>query len=235
MRNFSRFNRLFLLILFTSLFTTCSKNLPSESTVNSEKLSEAFAQAEQFSGLKSFVFPKDSGILKEQYWKSSGPDNPYDVISVTKSVIAILIGIAIDKGYLQSAEQTIDEFIEADTSSLSYEISKIKIRHLFTMSSGFLWEELINVSEYNKWISSPNQVEYLLKKPLFAQPGQTFTYNSAAMNLLPVIISVLTGMTHEILYASIYMNLSVLNKNIGRRIFKVIITEALACQSLLTI
>lgn len=197
MQNIIPSNRLFLCILLVLLITTCSKDSPSESSINSEKLKEAFAQAEQFSGLKSLLVAKDGEIVREQYWKSGGPDNPHDVRSVTKSVIAILVGIATDKGYLQSIDQTVGEFIEADTSILSYEKSKIKILHLLTMSSGFSWEELINISEYNKWISSPNQVEYLLKKPLVNQPGKTFVYNSAALHLLSVIISNSTSMTTQ--------------------------------------
>jgi len=144
-----------IVLLFLSL-STCSKDSPSESSINSEKLNEAFAQAEQFSGLKSLVVAKDGEIIREQYWKFGGPDNPHDVRSVKKSVIAVLVGIAIDKGYLQSMDQTIGEFIEADTSILSYEKSKIKIRHFLTISSGLSWEALVNVSEYNKWISCPN-------------------------------------------------------------------------------
>jgi CubicO group peptidase (beta-lactamase class C family) len=34
-----------------------------------------------------------------------------------------------------------------------------------------------------------NQVQYLFAKPLTSTPGQTFTYNSAAIHILSVIIS----------------------------------------------
>ena len=47
------------------------------------------------------------------------------------------------------------------------------------MSSGFSGNELANVSEYNNWIISPNQVQTLVNRALVAQPGQIFNYNSA--------------------------------------------------------
>ena len=194
MKNISNYFKRLLIISSIIAFTSCSKDSPSEPEIDAVKLNDAFAQAGQIMGIKSLAVAKDGVIIKEQYFNTGGPDKTHDVRSVTKSVTGILIGIAIDKGYLKSPDQTIGEFISPLIPGMSSEKENIKIRDLLTMSSGFSGNELANVSEYNNWIISPNQVQTLVNRALVAQPGQIFNYNSAALHLLSVIITRATNM-----------------------------------------
>lgn len=194
MKNISNLFRLMLALPFIIMLTDCSKDSLTAPEVDKQKLNDAFVQAEQISGLKSLVVSKNGVIIKEQYWRTGGAYKPHDVRSVTKSVTGILIGIAIDKGYIKSVDQTIGEFISLLVPGMSVEKADIKIRHLLTMSSGFSGNELAYVSEYNNWINSPNQVQTLVNKLLVAQPGETFNYNSAALHLLSVILTRATNM-----------------------------------------
>jgi CubicO group peptidase (beta-lactamase class C family) len=186
----------FLLLVFVLIiFSTCTKNPVSLPEVDNQKLNDAFDQAASFSELKSLVVSRNGVIIKEQYFRSGGANVPSDVRSVTKSVTSLLIGIAIDRGFLTSVDQTIGEFLRALGDSLSTEKAAITIRDLLTMSSGFAWNELGNVNEYNYWFySAPNQVQYLINRSLVAQPGQLFDYNSAALHLLSVILTRATNM-----------------------------------------
>ncbi len=181
--------RLFLIVSIIFTAAACSKDTVTEPIIDSPILEEAFRQAEQISGLKSLVVSKDGDIVKERYWKSGGANKPHDVRSVTKSIMGILIGIAIDKGFIKSPDQTIGEFISPLVTGITAEKAGIKIRHLLTMSSGFSGNELINAAEYNDWINSSNQVQWIINKNLVASPGQKFNYNSAALHLLSVILT----------------------------------------------
>ncbi len=184
-----------ILLMLGGCIYSCKKDHSPEPSVDTKKLEEAFSSTKQIGNLKSLVvFHKDS-IIKEVYYGTGGADLRHDARSVTKSVTGILIGIAIDKGYLSSIDQTLGEFIDPQDYTIAAEKSAIKISHLLTMSSGFEWNELTSVSGYNDWILSSNQVQYLLDKPLANQPGQYFTYNSAALHLLSVIIAKAAGMT----------------------------------------
>lgn len=162
--------------------------------IDFQELDAAFALAGQFDNLKSLVVARDGRVIKEQYQGTGGADQPHDVRSVTKSVTALLIGIAIDKGYLRSTGQTLGEFFDPAEYGLSSTKAAIRIHDLLTMSSGFQWEELQAVSGYNNWITSPDQVRYVLQRPLIARPGTYFTYNSGALHLLSVILTLATGM-----------------------------------------
>ncbi len=181
-------------ILYLSFVSCSTINDPAQS-INNVKLNEAFEQAKQIGNLKSLVVSHNGIVVKEAFYNEGGKDAAHDVRSVTKSVIAILIGIAIDKGIIPSVDQTMGIYINPIVQNLSTEKSNIKIRHLLTMSSAFEWDELTNVSGYNNWITSENQVQYLTDKSLVAVPGQTFTYNSAALHLLSVILTKAANMS----------------------------------------
>lgn len=192
------FLKLVSLALFIVLTTTCSKEHSPEPIADYQKLDEAFSIAQQFGNFKSLVVFHNDTLIKEAFSETGGADTRHDVRSVTKSVIGLLIGIAIDKGYLNSIDQTLGEFIDPLTYTITSEKAAIRICHLLTMSSGFEWDELTSVSGYNNWILSDNQVQYLLDKPLVQQPYQQFNYNSAALHLLSVIITKATRMsTHD--------------------------------------
>ena len=180
-----------LLFLIVILNLSCSKENSSNPVepVDQTKLDAAFSRAAGMTNLKSLVVSRNGTIVKEAYFNGGGADLTHDVRSVTKSVAAILTGIAIDKGLIQSAEQPIDSFIRPLVPDLSTEKGKITIGNLLSMSSGFEWDELNSEFGYNNWVLAENQVQYLFAKPLTSLPGLTFTYNSAALHILSVIIS----------------------------------------------
>lgn len=182
----------FVLLIFLS--SNCTKDKLPDSSIDYHQLETAFDAASQISNLKSLVVFHNDSIIKQAYFGDGGADVRHGVRSVTKSVVSILIGIAIDKGYLTSVEQTLGEFIDPEVYNITPQKAAITIRHLLTMTSGFEWNEL-TASGYNDWVLSDNQVQYVLDKPLAAQPGQTFTYNSACTHLLSFIITKATGMS----------------------------------------
>ncbi len=182
----------FLFIVFAA---ACAENSIAENDTGI--LKDAFQNAGEIPGIKSLVISKDGEIIKEQYWHTGGPGKPHDVRSVTKSVMSLLIGIAIDKGFITSAEETIGKYLKQVVPDMKEQYSSVKIKHLLTMSGGFSGNELAVPSEYIVWFNSANQVNYILNKPIVAQPGQTFRYNSGALHLLSVILSVATNMSTQ--------------------------------------
>ncbi len=169
---------------------SCSQTAAdSDGGVDTARLDGAFVAARQFSNLKCLVVSQNGKIVREEYFNDGGPDIPHDVRSVTKSVTGLLIGIAIDKGFIPGVDQRIGTYIDPLVEGLTEEKADITIGHLLTMSGGFTWNELASATEYNNWITAPNQVQYLMDRPLSSQPGRSFTYNSAALHLLSVVVS----------------------------------------------
>jgi len=194
MKIVNNFLKSIVLVLLMASLTNCSED-SSNPEVNYTKLNEAFSSAQQIENLTSLVVFHNDTIIKEAFYGSGGADVRQGVRSVTKSVMSILIGIAIDKGFLTSVDQALGEFIDTSVYTITPEKSAIKISHLLSMTGGFEWDELTSVSGYNEWVLADNQVQYLLDKPLTAEPGQLFTYNSAGTHLLSYIITKVSGMS----------------------------------------
>jgi CubicO group peptidase (beta-lactamase class C family) len=138
---------------------------------------------------------KDGQIISEKYFPPGDSASPRDVRSVTKSVMATLIGIAIDKGYIQSENEKIGDYLRHLYNNLDEAKANIKITDLLSMSSGIEGNDLTNPSEYEIWYNAENQLLYTLAKPLINQPGEVFAYNSGASHLLSIILTHATGMS----------------------------------------
>jgi len=120
----------------------------------------------------------------------------HDLASVTKSITSILIGIAIDKGFISSADVPVIElFPENKISNLDKNKRKLTIKRLLTMTSGYDCSfeggepQLFDMRKSNDWI------QYMLDMPVIHEPGAHFSYCSGNFHLLAGIILKTTGMS----------------------------------------
>lgn len=167
---------------------------PESQGIDIVRLAAAYGKAQQVSGLRSLLVVRNAKLIAEAYYDNNDAEGLNHVRSVTKSVISTLIGIAIDKGFIQSTNQALAELLEPVVDVIDEQKGKITIAHLLTMSSGLEWNE-VNGPEYGEWISAEDQIHYVLQKPLVAVPGQQFNYNSGAAHLLSVILTRATRMS----------------------------------------
>jgi CubicO group peptidase (beta-lactamase class C family) len=84
------------------------------------------------------------------------------------------------------------DYLPADLVPVDPAKHEIRIWHLLTMTSGFEWNEDVDVVP---WLYGPDPVQDILSRPLAAPPGTVFNYNTAASHLLSVVLSEATGMT----------------------------------------
>jgi CubicO group peptidase (beta-lactamase class C family) len=135
------------------------------------------------------VYSKDT-IVYEYYRNNKLKEKLHKVNSVTKSVISILTGIAIDKGYIKGVAQPISDFLP----DMEEEKKRITIEHLLTMTPGLDWPE------FSTWggrpmpmINSKNWVKFILERKMIEEPGENMYYNSGASHLLGAILQKATG------------------------------------------
>ena len=107
-------------------------------------------------------------------------------------MISILVGIAINRGYLDDVDQTIDEFFRDELSGESATKQAITIEDLLTMRSGL---ETTSNRNYGRWVQSRNWVAHALSRSLVGQPGGQMIYSTGSTHLLSAIITRATGMT----------------------------------------
>lgn len=185
----------------TEGWRTCK---PEEVGMNSEKLKELNEEIllllKLHIDIHSVLIIKNGYIVAEQYYSDKyGPDSLHPVNSCTKSLTSALIGIAIDKQYIQDENILMTGFFpEYNIENLTNDKQKIALKHMLTMSAGLDWHELDyryndERNTFNQWASSADRVRFVLDRPMTAVPGEKYTYNTGISHVLSAIIKKSTG------------------------------------------
>ena len=77
-------------------------------------------------------------LRHEQYWLTGGRHVPWMSMSVAKSFVSALVGIAVEDGFVTDIEDPVSAYIKVDPGS-AYD--GVAIRSLLQMSSGARWDE----------------------------------------------------------------------------------------------
>jgi len=142
----------------------------------------------------AFLVIQNDSVRMEHYWDGYDAHSMSNSFSMAKSVISILIGIAIDEGKINSVDQPVGDFL------MEYNIGAnraVTIRHLLTMSSGINFDEnYINPFAFPARANYGDNLEMLVYKYEATQtPGQTFEYQSGNTQLLSFLLQKATGMS----------------------------------------
>ena len=88
-----------------------------------------------YSNMAGMTILKDGKCVYENYYNGYTEANRLHIFSVTKSIISILLGIALDKGYIDSIEQKVLEFYpEYSVKRGEKTIQNITIRDMLRLS-----------------------------------------------------------------------------------------------------
>jgi CubicO group peptidase (beta-lactamase class C family) len=123
--------------------------------------------------------------------------------SVTKSITSTCIGIAIDKGFIESVHQSVFDYLPEHQHLNTDGKDKITIEHLLTMTSGLEWMEW-NATYSSRenpiveiWFQDAEQnkdpVTFVLEGSLIDEPGTSFRYFGGNQIVLGEIIKYATG------------------------------------------
>lgn len=125
------------------------------------------------------------------------PDVMHDLRSISKSVVALTVGIALGDGNFPALDSPVFDAFPEFATLATPEKRKITFRQLLTMSSGFAWDETIPYSNPAnselRLINSANPVRYVLEQPLAAAPSEIYNYNGGNTTLLAAVVAKLTG------------------------------------------
>jgi CubicO group peptidase (beta-lactamase class C family) len=125
-------------------------------------------------------------------------DVKHDVRSISKSVVSLLVGIAIDRGLIRSVDEPVFTFFPEFASLRTSEKDRILVRHLLTMSSGIEWDERKRPytdpeNSEIKMIFAPDSYRYAFEQPMAAEPGKVWNYSGGSTTLLAAIVENVTG------------------------------------------
>lgn len=136
--------------------------------------------AGQYPSARALVLARGNCILHEYYAANNSPEAQWPMYSVTKSVLSVLVGIAIDKGLLRLDQKLPELVVEATEWTLDPRAADITLRDLLTMSSGFAPYEMVP----GVWNSSV----WMIKRTVEYPPGTHFYYDDQGTNLIAIIL-----------------------------------------------
>ncbi|NML38887.1 serine hydrolase [Chitinophaga sp. G-6-1-13] len=138
------------------------------------------------------VISQKGRIIFNHTYNGQQPDTLHNSQSLTKSILSILIGIAIDKGYIASVDQEIGQWFPELAKDPDARKQHITLHQIMDQASG-LWHENLE-GGLGEYLSQPNPSQYVLAQPLISTPGEVFHYNNAATHLLSVVLTRASGM-----------------------------------------
>jgi CubicO group peptidase (beta-lactamase class C family) len=169
---------------------------------------------EDYTEVHSVVIIKENKLVFEEYfpghWFRYSDENFHGALinfhrdywhnthSATKSITSALVGIAIDKGFINSVDDKIFSYFDNYAHLKNEQNDKITVEHLLSMNSGFEWNEWdvdISGSDHDivQFNTSSDPVGYVLAKPVVTEPGESFCYNGGTVDLLGEIVHIASG------------------------------------------
>lgn len=187
------------------LTTGCGENNDPASLPRGEVSSEWAAAADSFYNDAMSVTAPDKAqpysimvvehgkVVFEQWYNGKTPESTYDVYSISKTVLAMAAGFAVEEGLFSVEDKVIDYFPEQLPEHVSDTLSAMTIRHLLTMTCG-LEESPKLLSVFAKdadkdfdWIS-----EFFASSQV-SMPGTKFYYNFFSSYIVAAIIEKTSG------------------------------------------
>ena len=102
----------------------------------------------------------------------------HDLRSATKSITALLVGIAVDKGFIADLDTPVDRYFPEWPSHPSRaRFQPLTVRHLLTMRSGLDCDDWADtVGNEERMYDSAHWVRFFQAIPAVREPGSAFSY-----------------------------------------------------------
>ena len=160
---------------------------PEEIGISSDNVLEYIKTLESYN-LKthSLIFARGDKIFAECYYKPFDKDFKHRMYSISKSFVAIAVGLAEQEGLLSLDDKFISFFPEYVNENTDDRFFEATIRDMLTMRT-FMVDVAL-------WWGEKDRAEAYFTKPSRQIAGTNFCYDSAGSFLLGAIVEKVTGM-----------------------------------------
>jgi len=158
---------------------------------------------EKYEGIHSILVLKNGKLVYENYFQGFDETMFHRIFSISKSVTSILIGIAIDQGFIESVDAPLYSFFPEYPEAMDDpRKEKLTLRHVLTMTAGYDWDEWTHSysepeNTETQMVSTKNWVKFLLCLPMKYEPGEEWIYNTGSIHCLGAVINKATGMNTD--------------------------------------
>jgi CubicO group peptidase (beta-lactamase class C family) len=157
-------------------------------------------RAGQSERMRSLLVSQRGERIVEAYFNGSSADQPANLKSVTKSLLATLVGVAIDKGWIANVDDPIElylptRFAEGDPNA------RITIRELLTMTSGLPAVPYGDIQDSYDWVDT------VLAETRQTNADNPFRYDTPVLQILSEVLTNASRMTISQYFESVFADL----------------------------
>lgn len=140
----------------------------------------------------AFLVYRNDTLLYEKYYDEHNRTKVSNSFSAAKTVVALLVGIAIEEGKIKNMDEPVANYIPEFKTDGKKEIT---IRHLLMMASGLDWEESAKnpFSENAESYYGTDLYGLVNRQKSIEKPGRKFIYQSGNSQILGYIVEIATG------------------------------------------
>jgi CubicO group peptidase (beta-lactamase class C family) len=173
----------------TFIFTACAAlSAPWVVRAQSDDLRSAMQALPQ---LHSLQIRRGDGIVFAEAPRGPGLDRFANIKSCSKSIVALLLGVAVDRGEIPAVTATLDEVAPSLLPANATEgVADITMEDLVTLRAGL---ERTSGANYGGWISSGNWLADAMTRPIVAAPGTRMLYSTGSTHILGAALAQATG------------------------------------------
>lgn len=145
-----------------------------------------------FGRVHSVLIARNGKLVFEKYFEGFYINDLNSLQSCTKNIGSLLIGLAIDNGYIKNVNEKVLDFFPDFQNKVNKEWNNVELKNLLTMSSGIDWKRDVHDRIYQ---TSNDVIETTFEQKFSHQPGQIFEYRNPQTDLLSGIIMNSSKMT----------------------------------------
>ena len=157
-------------------------------------------QKNVFRDIQSLLIVKNSALVHEEYFNGYSRNHLQDIFSITKSISSSLIGIAVDKGFINSVNDPVISYLPQYLNDVTDDkMNEVTLKHILTLSSGMDWDE--RSYEYTDQRNTENQMvqhydwmQFVISRPIIYTPGTVWEYNTGSVHLLSAVLKNAAGL-----------------------------------------
>ena len=178
-------------LVLAGLAPFASQALAQQDAAPPTPLATLLDEAARLENLKAVIVARNGEVLAERGYRGNSPDTSTNIKSASKSVISLLVGIAIDRKVLAGVDEKIAPILGRDfPTERDPRLDRITVGNLLSMQSGL---DRTSGPNYGRWVASRNWVRFVLAQPFVDDPGGGMLYSTGSSHLLSAILTRKTG------------------------------------------
>jgi len=144
----------------------------------------------EYSNIMGIMISREGDLVYEQYFNEFSDSDSIHIASVTKSIVSLLIGIAIDQELIGSVDDyVLDYFPDYILKRGEKTIREVKIKHLLTMTAPYKYRSEPYTKVYSSMDWTKSALDLLGGKGAIGE----YKYSTVGMQILSGILVKATG------------------------------------------